>query len=341
MAIGSGLASQVGIGAESTVGTAVTVDHFLEFDSESVNFTKNTLQGVGLHAGGLYNRANRRVISTVTAGGDLTVEAAYNKQLLLWKNILGTLVGPTSISTGVYSSVITPGSLKGTSLTYQKGVPQTDGTVQPFTFNGCKVTGAKFSVSTSQIAMLACTVDAWNVATATSLAAASYSTTNGVFNFSQATIKIGGTPSTTSGVTSISGGTPLTTLVNAYELDFSNPMKVDRYGLGSAGVKKEQIENDYRPLTGTLTGEFTQRSEIWDLFQADTGTSLQITFTGPNITSGNPYKLDIVLPSVKFDTGELSVAGPDVVPLNVNYTVLDNQIDNVCQVTIVNADASV
>jgi len=340
MAIGSGLSSQVMIGAESTVGTAVTVDHALEFDTESVNYTKNVLQGKGLHAGGQYDRANRRVVSTVTAGGDLNVEAAYNGQLLLWKHMLGAISGPTVVTGSAYKSIITPGPLTGLGLTYQKGVPQTDGTVEPFTFNGGKITGAKFSVSTSQIAMLACTFDFWNVATATALAAASYPTTNGVFNFSQATISLGGTPSTTTGVTSISGGTPLATLVNSFELDFSNPMKVDRFGLGNAGVKKEQIENDYRPLTGTLGGEFTSRAELWDLFKADTGTALQVTFTGPIITGSTHYVLDFVLPAVKFDTGDLSVGGPDVVPLSMGYTVLDNQVDNVVQVTITNTDTA-
>lgn len=341
MAIGSGLSSQVGIGQEVTVGTAVTVNRFLEFDSESINYTKNTLQGVGLHAGGQYNRAARRVVSTVDAGGDLNLEMSWFNQLLLWKHALGVATGPTVVTGTAFKTVFTSGPLTGLGLTLQKGVPQTDGTVQPFTFSGGKVTGFKVSCSTSQIAMLNPTFNFFNVDTATALAAASYPAGNGVFSFKDATLKIGGTASTVGGITSISGGSNIVSLVNSFELDLSNPMKTDRYGLGHGGVKAEPIENDYRTPTGTLGSEFTSRAELWDLFKADTTTALQVTFVGPQIaTTGSNYTVDIVLPAVKVDTGEISVGGPDVVPLSAGFTVLDDGTNNPVQVTITSTDST-
>lgn len=343
MALGTGLASQVMVAEESTPGTAVTVTHPYEFDSESVNYVKNILQGTGLHAGGQYNRAARRVVSTVTASGDITMEHSYNNMEFWWKKNLGNVIsGPTVVNTPAFKTIIGPGGLQGTGITYQKGVPETsDGTVEPLTFNGGKVTGWEFNVANGAIATLKETMDFWNVATATSLASASYIVPNPVWNFSQAAIKFGGTPSTTSSVTSISAGVSAVTLINGFTLTGTNPLKVDRFGLGNAGIKKEQLENDYRTLTGSLAGEFTNRTELYDLFKANTQTSIQFTMTGPIIASTSTYLLDIVLPAVFFDTDDTSIGGPDVVPQTVGFTVVDDGTNNVIQVTLVDLTTTI
>lgn len=343
MASGAGIASQAGFAVESPVGTAATVDHFPEFNSETVNFVKGILQGQGLHAGGYYDRASRRVVSTKAAAGDITMDHATKKMNLFWKHMLGsTPVFTQQGATAAWTAVHQNGSEDGTSFTYQKGVPQTNGTVQPFTFNGGKVTSWTFSVTDQQIAQLMMSMDFWNVATGTALAAASYPTGNEVFNFSQvSTFTLGGTASTASGVVSIAGGSATTTLFKGFSLTGTNPKATARYGLGNAGIKKEQIENGYKTLTGTLDGEFTSRTEIWDLMQADTATPLQITFVGSTIASTYHNTLDIILPAVKFDTADISVAGPDIVAQSVPFAVLDDGTNAVIQVTITSTDTAV
>ena len=340
MAGGSGIASQVGFVSETTVGTAVTVSNFPEFNSEGVNYEKGVLQGQGLHAGGSYNRASRRVVSTVGAGGPITMDHATKKFNLFWKHMLGS--SPTftqQAATTAYVAVHQPGILDGKSFTYQKGVPQTDGTVKPFTFNGGKVTQWTLSVTEQQILQLALTMDFWNVVTATALATASYPSGNEVFNFSQATVlKLGGTASTASGVVSVASGVQASTLFKGFTLQGTNPMATERRGLGNAGVKNEQIENGYRVLTGTLDGEFTSESEIWDVMKADTTTALQLTFVGSTIESTYKNTLDIILPAVKFDTADISVGGPDIVQQSVPFTVLDDGTNAVIQVSITSTD---
>lgn len=343
MALGTGLASQVMVAEESTPGTAVTVTHPYEFDSESVNYVKNILQGTGLHAGGQYNRAARRVVSTVTASGDITMEHSYNNMEFWWKKNLGNVIsGPTVVTTPAYKTVLGNGGLQGLGITYQKGVPETsDGAVEPLTFSGGKVTGWEFNVAMGAIATLKETLDFWTVSTATTLASASYIVPNPVWNFSQAAIKFGGTPSTSSGVTSISGGSAAVTVINGFTLTGTNPMKTDRYGLGNAGIKKEQLENDYRTLSGSLAGEFTNRTELYDVFKANTQTSIEFTLTGPIITGAIAYELDIVLPAVFFDTDDTSIGGPDVVPQTVGFTVVDDGVDNVIQVTLIDLTTTI
>lgn len=342
MSAGGGIAAQAGFVDESTVGTPVTVDHFYEFNSETVDYVKGILQGQGLHAGGQYDRSARRVVSTVGAKGDITMDHATKKMNLLWKHILGS--APTFTQQGAttaYLAVHQPGTTDGMGLTYQKGVPQTNGTVQPFTHNGGKVESFSFSVTDQQIAQLMLTLDFWNVATGTALASASYPAGNEVFNFSQCTIKLGGTASTGGGVVSIASGVTATTLFKGFTLAGTHPKADARYGLGNAGIKKEQIENGWRALTGTLDGEFTSRTEIWDLMQADTTTAMQVTFTGSVIASTYHNVLDIILPAVKFDTASVAVPGPDIIPQSVPFTVLDDGTNAVCQVSITSTDTAV
>lgn len=346
MALGSGLASQVIIGQETTVGTAVTPDTALEFTSESVVGQKNTLQGAGLHAGGQYNRAALRSISTVGAAGDLVLPYRFNKMGKLWRHSLGAASTPTTVGTGAvaYKTIFTPGGLQGLGLTYQKGVPRTsDGTVVPFTFFGGKVAAWKWSISVGALAEFTATLDCWNYTTATALTAASYAAGNNTWAWNNlSALKFGGTATTTSGVVSVASGVTATTLVNSIELSGTNPLKTDRQGVGYAGVKREQLENDYRTLQCTLGGEFTNETELFPLFTSDASFPVQFTLTGPQIaTSGQNYTMDVILSACKINTDDVTVGGPDVVGQSPVLEVLDDGINAPIQVTLISTDSTV
>ena len=60
MAIGSGLAGQIGIVAETTYGTAVTVSRFFEVQSTDMAYKPTIVQGGGLRAGTFAQPTNRR-----------------------------------------------------------------------------------------------------------------------------------------------------------------------------------------------------------------------------------------------------------------------------------------
>lgn len=338
----SGRSGQFGFGAESTPGTAVTVDHFAEINSEGIEFTPTELQGMGLRASGLYPRDSRRVRSRKSAAGPVNMDFATNKMGLLLKNMLGAVSGPTQqASTAAYKAVFTPADTKGLGLTMQVGRPQTDGTVQAFTYKGCKIPSWEISVSDNDIAKLNLDVDAWDQDTATGLASASYVAGAGVFNFAQvATFKIGGTASTTSGVVSISGGTTVSTIAKGFSLKGTTPMDTERFGLGNAGVKAEQRENDWRSLSGSLDAEFTSRSEFYDLFAADTTTALQLTFTGANIESTYYRTLDIILPAVRFSKVNPLLDGPGLVRQTLDFDVTDDGANAVVQITTISTDTA-
>jgi hypothetical protein len=63
-----------------------------------------------------------------------------------------------------------------------------------------------------------------------------------------------------------------------------------------------------------------------------------LTLTGSTIASTYHNVLDIILPAVKFDTSDISIAGPDIVQQSVPFTVLDDGSNAVIQVSITSTD---
>jgi hypothetical protein len=345
VAYGSGLSSQIMVAAETTVGTAVTTTTGYEFMSENFVFNPTDLDGAGLKAGQAFERVSRHVRSRIDVNGDFTVEHADQGHMgLLWKHALGSaLSAPTLIASTAYGQNHTPGTHAGLGLTVQVGEVQPDTTVRPFTWSGVKIPQWDFTCNDGQVAQLKLTTDAWNLDTAASLAVASYTAGAGIFTFADATnFKIGGTASTTAGLTTVASGVTMATLFKGLTVTGSTPMKSDRYGLGNAGVKKEQIENATPTITGSLDGEFTQRTEIFDLYKSNTQTVLQIDFSHGDAGGGNPYLLSFIFPAIKFTSITANTQGPDVTPQKANFKAFDDGsgTNPVVQVRLVSKDST-
>ena len=310
MAIGSGIGSSLGIKKETTFNTGVTVDRFYEFNSESTKYTKNTVVGQGLRAGGLTPRVQRRVVTTFTGEGDFEIDLPSRGLGLLLSLATGSVPTGTSAN-GAYTYTFVPEDLIGDSFTTQVGVPQYGGTVTPKTLTGCKITGFELSVGAGDIAKGKFNIDSAGFTTATALASPSYSTVSNVFHFAQGVI--------TDNVS--------TTYANIkdFSLTVDNTLKTDRYNIGSAGAKQEQIINGFRTISGKVTAEFTD-TVLLDKFLADTTAGLKLTFTGGTIGSTTEL-LSITIPAAKFDGDAPMVSGPGVVDVSFGFTVYDNGTD--------------
>jgi hypothetical protein len=357
----SGLSGQVGTVAESVYGTPVTVTRFWEFLSENFQFNPAFLDGMGLKAGQAYNRSSRTVVSQFDVNGDITMEhtdgsaasVAADSMGWWWKQALGSaIVTPTVVLGTAFKQIHTNGSKAGFFATLQVGRPQISGiTVQPFTYTGVKITDWEFSCNDNQIAQLKCTCDGQTELTATGLAAASYPTPNSLFSFADAkNFKIGGTASTAAGETTIAAGVAVASRVTGITIVSSTPMKVDRYGLGNAGLKGEPIENAIPTITGTLATEFFSRTELYDLFKANTVTPLQLDFShfdsagndANGVNAGpNPYLLSFILPAVRFKTAAMNITSPDVIPQSIGFQAYDDGsgTNPVIQVKLVSKEA--
>ena len=344
-----GLSSQLMVAAETTVGSAVTVTTGYEMlGGETVSFLPTFLDGQGLKSGVGYKRGSRTALSRVSAGGDIPMEFGDRGHFgLLLKHATGSSITvPTQISTSTaYKQIHTPGPKTGLGLTVQMGQPETsDQVVKPFTYNGMKITDWEFSCNDNQIAQMKWTFDGWNETTATGLAAASY--TSGVIPFSFAdagTFTIGGTATTAAGETTIGGSpTTVTTIVKGVTITCSTPMATDRYGLGNAGVKKEQFENAIPTITGKLDAEFTNLTDFYNTFKANTTTPLQLAFSHLDAGSSNPFLLSFILPAVRFKNAAVNVPGPDLLTQSVEFEGYDDGSGSnpVFQIKLVSTDTT-
>ena len=298
MAIGSGIGSQLGIATETTFNNAVTVSTFYEFTNESINYNKNIAVGLGLRAGGQVARSGRRVVTTSDATGDINLDLPTKGLGLL----LSHAMGGTIQASGTY----TLGDVYGKSFTAQVGVPQYGGTVTPKTIAGCKISSWEISAAQSAIATGRFTVDGASFTTGTALATASFPANNSVFHFAQGAITVDGAAVAN---------------IKDFTLTVDNVLKTDRYNLGSAGVKAEQVINGFRAISGSITAEFTDTT-LLSKFLADTSAAIALTFTGTSSSS-----LSITLSAVKFDGEAPQVAGPEVIDVNFTFEAYDNGTD--------------
>ncbi|MYR84087.1 hypothetical protein GTY41_03790 [Streptomyces sp. SID685] len=342
MATGAGLDAQLMAGAETTWGTAVTPDHSYEFNDESIKLDPTFLEPTGLRAGLKYKRASRVSISRRSVSGDFTLEHSTKGMGLLWKHALASSVTtPTSLVSPATEQVHTPGDYRGKGLTIQVGRPEpATGNVKPFTYAGCKIGSWELTVSDNAIPTLKLTVDGRSEATATALAAASYPSGAKVFSFANATLSLGGTAATASGKTTVTGGTAVATVVTEVSIQGAAPMSTDRFGIGNAGLKSEQLENDTPTITGSLSAEFS-KAELYDHFTANDTLPLVLTLTGdPISTSGSNDLLEIILPAVKLKGAAPNVGGPDIVSMSTDFEAYSDESNPPIQVRIVSGDAT-
>jgi hypothetical protein len=342
MPTGSGLDAQLMVGAETTWGTAVTPDHALEFNDESLKLDPTFLEPTGLRAGLKYKRASRVSISRRSVSGDITLEHATLGMGLLWKHALASAVTtPTALTAPAYEQVHTPGDFRGKGLTVQVGRPEpSTGTVRPFTYIGCKISQWELTVGDNAIPQLKLTFDGRDEDTTTALAAPSYLSGSKVFSFAHATLKLGGTASTTSGKTSVTGNSAVATVVTEVSVQGQAPMASDRYGIGNSGLKSEQLENDTPTVTGSLSAEFN-KAELYDHFKNNDTLPLVLSLTGDPIgASGSSDTLEVILPAVKMKAAAPNVGGPDIVAMSTDFEAYSDETNPVIQVRIVSGDAS-
>jgi len=341
MATGSGLDAQLGYKLETTYGTAVTVDKFAEFDSESINWVPTFQEPSGLRVGTKFKRAGRLQKIQETIEGDFQVQFATRGMGTLVKMCLGSAVTtPTVIAGSAYKQVHTPGDFVGKSLTVQLGKPEPGGTVRALTYAGCKVVAWTFTQAEGENATLTLTLDGRSEDTAAALATATFPTGAELFTFAQVnTFKLGGTPTTAAGETTIASGVQVPGIVKSFTLTGTTAMDVERFGLGNAGLKGAPIENGIPTITGSLEAEW-DKVTFYDLFKATTATALEFKQEGSVISGSDKNTNSLIIPAVKFKAAPFDVSGPEVISGTVEFEAYSNEVDPVLQWKLISADST-
>lgn len=292
MALPSGLAAQIGIKTESTWGTAVTVDRFAPLVSESLTEKIARMESGGIIAGARALRSAQWAAGNVDISGSIGLEL-YQQGMGLWfRHMFGAL---STSGAGPYTHTFTPGDLTDDHFTCQIGKPDVSGTVQPFTFTGCKIMGWELAAKAGELVTLGLDVVGKSLATGTSLATASIASGAGTpFTFKHAAVTIAGGAANVKGIT-MKG-------VNGLAVD-------DRRFLGSEFIK-EPLEAELREYTAELDMEFESLTQM-NYFRNGTENALVLT-----IDAGSTAKC-VITTNVRYDGSSPEVQGRGLTQLKV------------------------
>lgn len=309
----------VGYAAESVYGTPVTVTRWLEFTDEGLDWKPNKVQGKGLRVGSRVGRSNRRVITTYDGGGSTSHEVMSKGFGIPFRAAFGAGAS-TLVSGSTYQQNFTLDDAPS-SLTIQKGVVDSTGTVQPYTFAGCMCKSLELSLDNAGILQAKFDWDAKNMATATAYAAPSYPAGGSLFHFAQGAITIGGTVTAPTTTALATGGTAVAN-VRDFSLNLDNAMGASRFNLGGSGLKGGAAPRGVRGLSGKMKVEVTD-TVLRDAILADTELAVVLTLTSAETLSTGVAQLSIWLPAVKF-SGSMPQATGDLVTVDLTFDVLDN-----------------
>lgn len=348
MAIGSGIASQVGIAQEVTVGTAVAPSRYLRFESETLAAKKKIVELMQLGGGLQFARSADRFVTQRDANGDIQF-AVPTKGFGLWlQNMLGSFdaTATQQATTPAYLQTHVPGVFTGKSVSLQVGRPTNAGVVEAFTYPGCKITDWELSMAQSDVLKCKITADAMDELTTSTtpagpaLGTATYPAGVSALSFVGGAVLAGGTATTTGGVTSIAGGTAIASIESA-SITGKNASDTARYVLGGGTTKLEPIQNALSSVSGQFSAEFTDMT-LYDDYRGDTAVALQLNFVGGLIATGYSFFLQIVLPSCYYGDGASpAVSGPAILKQSVPFDALSDDVNPVIQIQYQSTDTAV
>ena len=312
MAIRSGLAAQIGIGVESTVGTAATPTRFYEFNDESIAQTIERIESEGLRTGNRVLRSDRYASGQVAIEGSFSMDMTADNTAILFKHALGAVA-----TAGSYVHTCTMSDPFGLGLTIEVGRPGNDGTVRAFTYAGCKINTLDLSVSVGELLSAEFGVIGTTAESIGTVTAASYGSSLELLHFAGAAITVAGTAYP----------------CKDFSLSVNNGLTGDRFVLGSQ-VAQQPIASSLAEVTGSLTAEFVDATAYNRVLNA-THAAVVATFTdstGDSIT--------VTVPVARFDGDTPSVGGPDILDQTLNFKGLFNGTDSPVTIAVANGDSA-
>lgn len=315
MAVRTGLAGSFGYGAESSYGTYAAPTRFHKVASASLSKNKNIAQGGGLAAGQLVMDGERRVLTAEDGTGSVPDLQVNTKGFgLLLAHIFGSSTTPVQQgASAAYLQTHALGDNVGKALSAQVGIPDTTGTVRPYTGLGGKLTSAEFKCGgPGEMLTVSTEWDFRQISEAQTLASPSYPTGVKPFHFGQMTVKLG----TQGAETSVDG-------VKGMSVKIERPHANDRFYAGNGGLKSEALGNDYVKVTGTITADYLDKSVFADRFANDSSTSLVWEFVGATAIASTYYPtFRIKLPMIFLDGDTPTLDGPGVISGDFPFTAL-------------------
>lgn len=332
MAIGSGLSAQLGVSKETVYGTYVAPTKFYEMIKEELQKERSIVQGGGLAAGRFAQLGSQRVTANESGSGSFEMSVPLATFGLILQQLMGGTVTPVQQgATTAYLQTIPLVDTAGKSLTVQVGKPSADGTVNPYTYLGGKITQAEFSCGKDEFLSAKLDMDFKRVVETETLATASYPTTTTTHNFSKMFVKIG---ASVGAAANLAG-------VTKFSLTIGRKMKTDRYYANGDGLKNEPITNDFVDVKGTIEADFMTKADLADRWASGAGFALVWEFVDALIATPYFSTIRFELPLCYLDGETPSVDGPDVLNGSFPFTVQSNGTDPVVTVKYTSTDVTV
>jgi hypothetical protein len=319
--------ASIGLATETTYGTIVTPNHWVEFVSETIDWNPTFTPAVGMRIGRVVQAADRRVLTKEESGGDIETSLWYKSLGILFNSALGTATS-TLISGSGYQQLFTPTTSDYLpSYTIQKGIPPLGGgSLTPQTYAGMVCSGFEITAGNAGIPTVKFTYGGKSMDTSTGLTAASYVATNQPWSFVQGQIVAGGTltvPTTTALATMASP--TLTADIRDFSFTWSNELDTNGFNFGSSGQRTRKPALGERKGTGSITVEYD--GTLWrDAFRNQTDLSLLLTYTGTTaISSGVFPTFQLAIPDIRLNGEMPKPNAGDVITQTIPFDVLDNR----------------
>lgn len=308
MGLSTGMGGQVAYAAETTYATTVAPTNAIEVTKFDVKEDDKWTDTGGIAGGRVFGLASRRTKQTVAAAGGMDVECPVTGLKTLLTAFAG---GCSSVNTGTggngyrTDTYTMAGDTLGKSLTFQAGIPQTDGTIKPLTYNGCKITGLELNIGKAEPVKLSLDIDSAGLDLTTPALATATFAAPPVFTWADAKIELGATVGALAQIDGISEAT----------IKLERKMATDRFYVGNSGRKREPVSNNLVELSGSLNADYVGHDLLAARVLSGASFALRITLTSPAMiaSSGQPYSLVLLLTAVKV-TGDLpTLSGLDIV----------------------------
>lgn len=280
----AGIFAQFMFGEETTWGTPVVPDRAVEFVSENIKAEHNRITSNALRARRV-RHSDQWVEGGKRVAGGVTLEVRDAGFGLLFKHALGSVA---TAGAGPYTHTFTPGDLPE-GLTVQVGRPFRGGTVQPFTYAGCKIDEWTLSAAVGEVLQLELTLVGEDEDTATALETPAYPTGD-LLSFIHGTITIGGT----------------TVPLKEFELTGSNNLRGEEWRMrGSETIIEPDEGGGHRDYEGNILADFDDLT-LYNRFVNGTEAAIVATFADASGT----HSLEITV-NARFDGETPEVSGPE------------------------------
>lgn len=330
--------ASIGFKKEPTFGTPVTVDRFLEFTEESLDWTPTIVQGAGMRPGKRVARASKRILTKEEVGGGFGLEIPTRGLGTLFEAMFGiathTLV-PTT--TGVYQQVFT--LIKNDFLptvTIQKGIPRLGGAIYAMTFAGMSCSSWELSMGNADVLKLSSEWAGKSVSRDIAYAVPSYPLSD-LFSFTGAQLAIGGTVTPPTATALATGGTEVLN-IRDFTVGVENGLDSDGFNLGGAGQRtRRPALASLAGITGTVTAEFTDDTFVDAVLDQEDFAVLATFEANVEIEAGHRPTLQVVIPNIRFES-EIPKATEGVKTQTLEFTGLDDLSGEPIYVVVRTAD---